>query len=455
MRAENQRLACFKAYDIRGRIPDELNHDLVSRIGRAYAAFTGARRVAVGYDIRLTSPELAGVMRDALTATGVDVVDIGACGTEGVYFATFHLGLDGGVMVTASHNPVDYNGLKLVREQGRPISADTGLKEIERRVIEGDLGPARGGGAVESVDIVPAYVDHLLSYVSAGALRPFRLVVNAGNGGAGPILDRLEPRLPFHLVKLNHTPDGRFPSGVPNPLLPENRKVTADAVLREKADVGIAWDGDFDRCFLFDGEAEFIEGYYIVGLLASQVLKGHPGARIVHDPRLTWNTIEVVREAGGVPVQSKSGHAFMKEVMRREDAVYGGEMSAHHFFREFSYCDSGMIPWLLVLSIMSETGKSLSELVAERMRRYPASGEINRRVADPLASIGRIRASYGPRALRVDETDGVGVEFERWRFNLRASNTEPLIRLNVESRGDAALMEEKTRELLLVLDREG
>jgi phosphomannomutase len=455
MGAQNDRLACFKAYDIRGRIPDELNRDLMYRIGRAYAAFLGPRRVAVGYDIRLTSPELAGVVRDALVASGVSVVDIGACGTEGVYFATFHLGLDGGIMVTASHNPADYNGLKLVREQGKPISADTGLKEIERRVLEGDLGPAPGGGKVEAVDIAPAYVDHLLSYVDLSSLRPYKVVVNAGNGGAGTILDRLEKRLPFRFVKLNHVPDGSFPNGVPNPMLPENRKVTAEAVLGEKADVGIAWDGDFDRCFLFDHEANFIEGYYIVGLLASQVLKRHAGARIVHDPRLTWNTIEVVREGGGIPVQSKSGHAFMKEVMRREDAVYGGEMSAHHFFREFSYCDSGMIPWLLVLSIMSATGMPLGELVAERMRRYPASGEINRRVNDPVASIRRIRDAYGPRALAIDETDGVGVEFERWRFNLRASNTEPLIRLNVESRGDEALMQEKTRELLDFLDREG
>ena len=454
MGAENQRLACFKAYDIRGRIPDELNRDLVFKIGRAYAAFVRPRRVAVGYDIRLTSPELAGVMRDALTASGVDVVDVGACGTEGVYFATFHLGLDGGVMVTASHNPVDYNGLKLVREQGKPISADTGLLEIEQRVLANDLGPAPGGGRVENVDILPDYVDHLLSYVDVRALRPFNLVVNAGNGGAGVVLDRLEKRLPFRLVKLNHDPDGHFPNGVPNPLLVENRKVTADAVLAERADVGIAWDGDFDRCFLFDHEGQFIEGYYIVGLLASRVLKRNPGARIVHDPRLTWNTIEIVREGGGVPVQSKSGHAFMKEVMRREDAEYGGEMSAHHFFRPFSYCDSGMIPWLLVVAIMSETGKSLSDLVAERMRRYPASGEINRRVGDPAAAIRRVRSVYETGALRVDETDGVGIEFDRWRFNLRASNTEPLIRLNVESRGDTALMQEKTEEILKVLERE-
>jgi phosphomannomutase/phosphomannomutase/phosphoglucomutase len=284
------------------------------------------------------------------------------------------------------------------------------------------------------------------------SLEPFKVVVDPGNGGAGEILELLERKLPFRFIKLHFEPDGTFPSGVPNPLLLENRRATREAVIRERADVGIAWDGDFDRCFLFDEKAEFIEGYYIVGLLAASVLARHPGAKIVHDPRLTWNTIELVREAGGVPVQSKSGHAFMKEVMRREDAIYGGEMSAHHFFREFSYCDSGMIPWLLVLSIMSSSGKTLSELVGERMRRYPASGEINRRISDPSAAIEAVRARFAPKALRVDTTDGVGIEFERWRFNLRPSNTEPLVRLNVESRGDAALMREKTEEVLAFLD---
>ncbi len=452
MTAPKDRLACFKAYDIRGRVPDELDRDLAFRIARAYAAFVRPKRVAVGHDIRLTSPEIAGAVRDGLEASGVDVVDVGECGTEAVYFATFHLGLDGGIMATASHNPVDYNGLKLVRERGRPISADTGLLEIERRVLAGELGESARRGRTERVDVVPAYVDHLLSYVDAAKLPPLRVVVNAGNGGAGAIVDRLEGRLPFRFVKILHEPDGRFPNGVPNPLLPENRKVTAEAVLRERADVGIAWDGDFDRCFLFDERGEFIEGYYIVGLLASRVLERHAGARIVHDPRLTWNTIEMVRARGGVPVQSKSGHAFMKEVMRREDAVYGGEMSAHHFFREFSYCDSGMIPWLIVLEIMGATGKPLSELVGERMRLFPASGEINRRVSDASGAIRRLKEAYAPKAVRIDETDGVGIEFDRWRFNLRASNTEPLIRLNVESRGDAALVQEKAQEILAALE---
>ncbi len=454
MTKTSDHLACFKAYDIRGRIPDELDRDLVYRIGRAYAAFLRPKRVVVGHDIRLTSPDLAGVMAEALVDSGVDVVDIGQCGTEGVYFATFHLGLDGGVMVTASHNPVDYNGLKLVREQAKPISADTGLMDIQRIVRAGSFAAPVGKGRLERVDVRADYISHLLGYVDASVLRPFHVVTNPGNGGAGPVVDALAPHLPFRFVKLHHEPDGTFPNGIPNPLLPERRQATADAVRAAKADVGIAWDGDFDRCFFFDEHGDFVEGYYIVGLLASEVLGRHPGARIVHDPRLTWNTVEIVREAGGVAVQSKSGHAFMKEVLRREDAAYGGEMSAHHFFREFSYCDSGMIPWLLVLQTMSVTGKPLSELVAERVRRFPASGEINRQVADPAESLRRVRARYERNALRLDETDGVGIEFERWRFNLRMSNTEPLVRLNVESRGDSDLMWQKTREVLEVLDQD-
>jgi phosphomannomutase/phosphomannomutase/phosphoglucomutase len=407
--------------------------------------------VVVGYDVRPSSPELAGALRESLVESGVDVVDIGTCGTEQVYFATFHLALDGGVMVTASHNPADYNGLKLVREQAKPLSADTGLQDIERIVLDESFGESTGKGREERVSIDHDYVKHVLSYVNVGALKPFTIVANPGNGGSGPVLDLLEPYLPFRFVKKNHRPDGTFPSGIPNPLLPDKRKVTADAVVESKADAGIAWDGDFDRCFLFDESGGFIEGYYIVGLLAAQMLKSHPGAHIVHDPRLTWNTIELVTEGGGVPVQSKSGHAFMKEVMRREDAAYGGEMSAHHFFRNFSYCDSGMIPWLLVLETMSTTGKSLSTLVGERMKRYPASGEINRKVQDAEATLGRVRSTYEGGALRVDTTDGIGLEFERFRFNLRMSNTEPLVRLNVESRHDEQLMHEKTKEILGVV----
>jgi len=449
-----ERLSAFKAYDIRGRIPNELNRELVVTIARAYAAWLKPKTVAVGYDIRLSSPDFAAAVSEGLTDAGVDVIDIGACGTEQVYFATFHLGLDGGVMVTASHNPADYNGLKLVREKAKPISADTGLLEIERSALAGGFASATAKGSVKRLDLREAYVKQLLSVVDIPTLAPLTVVSNAGNGGAGVVIDALEPHLPFRFVKVHHEPDGRFPNGIPNPLLPEKRADTARAVVGARADVGLAWDGDFDRCFFFDEQGGFIEGYYIVGLLASQILKKAGHEKVVHDPRLTWNTIQVVRELGGSPVQSKSGHAFMKEVMRREDAVYGGEMSAHHFFRNFSYCDSGMIPWLIVLEIMSQSGKRLSELVAEATRRFPTSGEINRKVSDAKAVIAAIEKRYGSTALSIDRTDGVGMEFPDWRFNLRMSNTEPLIRLNVESRGNPGLMTEKTDELLAVIGGE-
>ncbi len=445
-------LACFKAYDVRGRLPDELNADLAYRIGRAYAQFVRPRRVVVGYDIRLSSPELADAVARALCDAGVDVVEIGLCGTEMVYFATAHLGLDGGIMVTASHNPADYNGLKFVREQAKPISADTGLRDMERLVQEGRFWSAGRAGRRERYDIYPAYLEHLLTYVNPAALRPYTVVSNAGNGGAGLVVERLAARLPLRVVRVFHEPDGRFPNGIPNPLLPENREATIRAVREHGAALGIAWDGDFDRCFFFDEGGQFVEGYYIVGLLAQRVLRETPGAKIVHDPRLVWNTVEIAREAGGVPVQCKSGHAFMKEAMRREDAEYGGEMSAHHYFKRFAYCDSGMIPWLLVVDQMSRTGKPLSALVGERMRRYPASGEINRRIPDPAAALAAVRQRYEAQALRVDETDGISMEFERWRFNLRPSNTEPLVRLNVESRGDPELLRAATHEILELLD---
>ncbi|MBL8201845.1 MAG: phosphomannomutase [Chromatiales bacterium] len=448
-------LHCFKAYDIRGRVPDDLNEDVAARIGRAFAHHVRPGTVVVGEDMRLSSPALADALAKGLNAGGADVLRIGMCGTEEVYFATSYLQAGGGIMVTASHNPADWNGMKLVREGSRPISGDSGLREI-RSLAEAGVFPAVATPG-HSATAAPfgAYLDHLLGYVDARALRPLKIVVNAGNGGAGHVIDGLEPRLPFTFVKLQHEPDGTFPHGVPNPLLPENRRTTGDAVRLHGADLGVAWDGDFDRCFLFDERGEFIEGYYIVGLLAQAMLALQPGSRIVHDPRLTWNTIDTVRRHGGTPIQCKTGHAFIKERMRMEDAVYGGEMSAHHYFRDFAYCDSGMIPWLLVAGILSVTGKPLSSLVAERIAAFPCSGEINREVADPRAVLRRIRASYAPRALDLDETDGVGFEFADWRFNLRLSNTEPLIRLNVETRGDRELLAARTAELLRAIDASG
>ena len=441
-------ITCFKAYDVRGRVPEELNEDVVYRIGRAYAAFLNPRRVAVGRDIRLSSSTLTEVLTTSLIDAGVDVIDMEVGGTEMVYFATFSRDLDGGIMVTASHNPPNYNGMKFVREAARPISADTGLGEIRLLAERSRFADAPAPGKVTRVDVRADYIDHLLSYVELNGLRPLRVVVNAGNGGAGPIVDLLEPHLPFEFIKVHHRPDGTFPNGVPNPMLEENRRVTAETVLREGADAGIAWDGDFDRCFFFDENGRFIDGYYVVGLLAQSFLAESPGARIVHDPRLTWNTLEVVENCGGTAVQSVSGHAFMKQVMRDEDALYGGEMSAHHYFRSFAYADSGMIPWLLVTRMMSERGLPLSALVDERMALFPASGEINRTVDDAAEVLARIERIYAGDAVLVEHVDGLSMEFSRWRFNLRASNTEPLLRLNVESRGDAALMQARTAELL-------
>jgi phosphomannomutase len=447
-------LNSFKAYDVRGRIPDEINDSLAYDIGRAYCTFVQPRRVAVGYDIRLSSPQLAKALKRGLTDSGCDVLDIGLWGTEGAYFATFAEQLDGGIMVTASHNPPDYNGMKFVREQARPISGDTGLQQM-RALIESQQfsAPAARAGTERPLDLRSKYLEHLLSYVDRSKLRKLRVVVNAGNGGAGLIIDQLESQLPFEFVKVNHRPDGTFPNGIPNPMLLENQAATADVVRSAKADVGLAWDGDYDRCFFFDEQGQFIEGYYLVGLLAEVFLGREPGARIVHDPRLTWNTQEIVRRHGGVPVLCKSGHAFIKQKMREVDGAYGGEMSAHHYFRRFSYCDSGMIPWLLVLQVISERGQTLSQLVGERMRMFPASGEINRRLTgDPKEILARVRKLYESKAVALDLTDGLSLEFPQWRFNLRSSNTEPLVRLNVESRGSEALMKEKTAEILALLD---
>ncbi len=450
-----RKLTAFKAYDIRGRIPDEIDDQLACDIGRAYAAFVNPKSVAVGYDIRLSSPKLAAALKRGLTQSGVDVVDIGLWGTEGIYFATSAEKLGGGIMVTASHNPPDYNGMKLVRAESRPISADTGLKDIRTLIEEGRLpGPAAKPGTERALDVRGKYIEHLLSYVDRGKLAKLKVVVNPGNGGAGLIIDQLEPHLPFELVKIHHRPDGHFPNGVPNPMLEENRAATSEAVRRSGASIGLAWDGDYDRCFFFDEQGQFIEGYYLVGLLAEVFLRRERGARIVHDPRLTWNTIDIVRRLGGEPVLCKSGHAFIKQKMREVDAAYGGEMSAHHYFRNFYYCDSGMIPWLVVLQVMSERGEPLSALVGERMRLYPASGEINLELEGASSSVlERTRERYARGAVSIDFTDGLSIEHADWRFNLRASNTEPLVRLNVESRGNEPLMREKTDELLRFLRR--
>jgi phosphomannomutase len=453
-------LSAFKAYDVRGRIPDEVNEDLAQLIGQAYASFVKPKRVVVGRDIRLTSSTLAEALIAGLRGSGVAVSDIGLCGTEGVYFATSagdSAGpFDGGIMVTASHNPPDYNGMKFVREGSRPISADTGLREMAALIQDGHLPPLQladdaGYGGLSHLDTRQAYINHLLGYVDRSRLRRLKVVVNAGNGGAGAFIDLLEPHLPFEFVKVHHEANGNFPNGVPNPMIEENRRPTVDAIKATGADIGLAWDGDFDRCFFFDHTGRFIEGYYLVGLLAEAFLEKEPGARVVHDPRLVWNTMDIVKRAGGVPVLCRSGHAFMKQKMREVDAAYGGEMSAHHYFRSFAYCDSGMIPWLLVLERICTSGKSLAELVDERIQRFPCSGEINRKVPDGKAAIRSVQSRYVGEAKSLDFTDGLSMEFSDWRLNLRSSNTEPLIRLNVESRGSHECMQEKTAEILALL----
>ncbi len=446
-----EEITCFKAYDVRGRVPDQLNEDIARRIGRAFAEVVKPRQVVVGHDIRLSSEAIKGALAQGLLEQGVDVYDIGLCGTEEIYFATSHAGMDGGIAVTASHNPKDYNGMKFVREESRPISSDTGLLDIKALAEKNEFTAAEKPGQLHVLDTSQAYVEHLLSYVDVAGLKPLKVVVDSGNGGAGRVVDLLEPHLPFEFIKLHHEPDGNFPNGVPNPLLPENRTAAINAVREHGADLGIGWDGDFDRCFFFDENGEFIEGYYVVGLLAAAFLQRERGAKIVHDPRLTWNTIDQVKAGGGQPVMTKCGHAFIKERMRTENAAYGGEMSAHHYFRDFAYCDSGMIPWLLVTGLISSSGKPLSTMVSERMAAYPCSGEINRSVDDAAAVLAKVEAAYADKG-EVDHIDGVSVDCGDWRFNLRMSNTEPVVRLNVESRGDKALMASKTEELLALIE---
>jgi phosphomannomutase/phosphoglucomutase len=436
-------LSCFKAYDIRGQVPAQLDAKLAYQIGRAFVDEINPGTVVVGFDVRLESPMLAEALRRGITEAGADVIDIGLCGTEEVYFQTFHRenqGVGGGIMITASHNPKGYNGMKLVREGSRPVSGDTGLFAIRDRVKTGQFKtPEKVGSVLVDADKT-AYIQHLLGYVDISTLKPLKIVADPGNGGAGPVMRLLEKHLPFDIQYIHEQPDGNFPHGVPNPLLPEMRDATSQAVVEQGADLGIAWDGDFDRCFLFDAKGRFIEGYYLVGLLAETLLAKQPGGKIIHDPRLTWNTIEQVKQAGGIPIQSKTGHAFIKQIMREQDAIYGGEMSAHHYFRDFAYCDSGMIPWLLITELMSKTGKTIAELVDERMAAYPCSGEINYRVEDVHGTIERVLAYFSSMKPKIDRTDGVSVEFGDWRFNLRGSNTEPLLRLNVETRRDSDLV---------------
>lgn len=456
MESGMNQLTCFKAYDIRGKLGEELNEDIAYRIGRAYAQYLTPKTVVIGGDVRESSESLKAAVARGLMDEGCNVIDIGMTGTEEVYYATQFMCTCGGIEITASHNPIDYNGMKLVRHSAKPISGDTGLFEIKRLAELNQFGHTKTKGTLTYTSNLGKYTEHLLSYINSKNIPPLKLVVNAGNGAAGHVIDALEnqfaqSRIPVTFIKIHHQPDSTFPNGIPNPLLPECRAATSQAVIDHKADMGIAWDGDFDRCFLFDENGQFIEGYYIVGLLADAFLEKEPNSKIVHDPRLIWNTIDIVVKRGGESVMSKTGHAFFKERMRKEDAVYGGEMSAHHYFRDFAYCDSGMIPWLLVIELIGLKKQSLSSMVEKRVSAYPSSGEINVKLADPQKTIDRIYHCYLDASTHVDRTDGLSMEFADWRFNLRSSNTEPVVRLNVESRANLELMNKQTAELLALL----
>ena len=443
-------LSCFKAYDVRGRLGETLDGDIARAIGRGFAAARQPKSVVIGRDARESSTDLADALAQGLIAGGVDVIDIGLCGTEEVYFATDHLGADGGLCVTASHNPIDYNGIKLVQAGARPLTpADLDAVRLASEVTHSD---AATPGTRMQANPRADYVARVLGFVDPAALTPLRVLVNAGNGAAGPTFDAIADALaaagaPVEWVRMHHDPDPSFPNGIPNPMLIENQPVTGNAVLAQGCDLGLAWDGDFDRCFFFDHRGRFVPGEYMVGLLAAAFLEGNPGARIVYDPRVTWNTVDLVNTAGGIPVQARTGHAFMKAVMREHDAVYGGEMSAHHYFRDFMYCDSGMIPALLVIAHICGTGRSLSDLVAARRAAFPSSGEMNFAVEDADAATARGMKEFAGGEIRRDDSDGTSLEFAEWRFNLRRSNTEPLLRLNVETRGDADLLADKVAQL--------
>ena len=447
-----RKLACFKAYDVRGKIPTELNESIAFKIGHAVTEYLQASAIVIGYDIRHSSPELVQSVSRGIIQAGAEVINIGLCGTEEVYFATNFFGSDGGIMVTASHNPADYNGMKIVGNEARPISMDSGLKEIKQlaeqlvtTVDDKSLSPTQK-------KFRPDYIKKILSFIDVEQLKSLKVLVNAGNGCAGPAVDSIERFLPFEFIKLNHEPDGTFPNGIPNPLLKENQKVTSDAVVEIGADLGIAWDGDFDRCFFFDENGQFIDNYYLIGMISKELLKMHKGSNIIHDPRLIWNTREEVQNYGGHPIQSKAGHSFIKEKMRKHTAIYGGEISGHHYFKDFYFSDSGMIPWLLVTEIMSKTNQPLSELVSKRMQLYPISGEINIKVHEPEKLLEEIKNRYQNQSVSVDDIDGYSFDLESWRFNLRMSNTEPLVRLNVETKADEKLLNRKTDEILDLIE---
>jgi len=451
-------LSCFKAYDIRGQINVNIDANIAYRIGRAVAQHFSARVIVVGHDARSTSPEFASAVARGVLDAGGDVLEIGLCGTEEMYWAVTEFEACAGIEVTASHNPIDYNGMKIVKSGSRPLNDTEDFQPIKKLASSQDWQEVANTGTLRDVSAVARdrYVDRVLSFLQIENLKSLRIVVNSGNGAAGPTFDAIAKRLdelgaPLEFIRVHHEPDATFPNGIPNPLLPENHAATGDVVRLQGADFGVAFDGDFDRCFLFDGDGKFVPGEYVVGLLASIFLQRERGGKIVHDPRVIWNSIDIINSLNGVAIQSKTGHAFIKQAMRREEAVYGGEMSAHHYFRDFAYCDSGMIPWLLVAELVSCSGKSLSDWIGDRFEKFPSSGEINFRVKDAYVAITRVLDRYRDGAA-IDEMDGVSLSFDDWRFNLRKSNTEPLVRLNIEGRQGADLIGARVEEISQILE---
>ena len=442
---EKRILTCFKAYDIRGKLGEEINENIAYRIGRSIAEILGTSCVVLGYDARETSPKLSEAVTAGICDAGADVFAIGLAGTEEVYCAVSKLNADAGVVITASHNPIDYNGMKIVKRSSKPLTEREFLNLRIRAERKNFKVPKKKGLLIDKKAVARRlYLEKVLSFVDIQNLKPLKIVINSGNGTAGPVVDALSMVLKdgginTDFVFVNHTPDSSFPAGIPNPLLEENRASTSDIVKKEKADFGIAFDGDFDRCFFFDNLGNFVRSEYLTGIIAGIFLKKYIGAKIVHDPRVIWNITDIVKGYDGQAIVSKTGHAFMKGVMRKEKAVYGGEMSAHHYFRDFFYCDSGMITWLLIWELLSKNNDSLADIISQRMLLFPSSGEINFTVSDASYCMDKIKESFIQSATAIDEVDGLSLSFDKWRFNLRKSNTEPLLRLNVETKGDEKL----------------
>ncbi len=451
-------LTCFKAYDIRGEIGVNIDEDIAYRIGRAVAQHLSAKSIVIAYDARATSPAFSKAVAQGVMDSGANTLDIGLAGTEEMYWAVTEFGACAGIEVTASHNPINYNGMKIVKSGSRPLDDEEDFQVIKALANSQAWKSSSSNGSLKNIAVKARslYVDKVLSFADVSQLKPLKIVINSGNGASGPTLDVIIDKLmmldaPIEFIRVHHTPNSTFPNGIPNPLLPQNHAVTADVVLRESADIGVAFDGDFDRCFFFDEKGTFVPGEYVVGLLGAIFLEKEPGSKIVHDPRVIWNTQDIVADNGGASIQSKTGHAFIKQTMRAEEAIYGGEMSAHHYFRDFAYCDSGMIPWLLMAEFISKSGRSLGDLVEDRFKSFPSSGEINFRVGDAATAIKKVVDTYLHLSQSLDDTDGFSLSFDDWRFNLRKSNTEPLVRLNIESKGNAEGLAAKVATIAKIL----